>query len=200
MEEKFALGMIETKGLIGLIEAADAAVKAAKVLIVDYERTGSGLGIIKFRGSVGAVKAALEAGARAAQKVGQLIASHVIPNPDEGTEPMIKPQEHYGTMNPAKEFHRQAEKKRQVKRAVPEKIAPKAAKGGLAVKLEKGDKKLNAILDKMKAEGLDSLDYNEIRYFVRRIENFPMAKGKIRNAGRGQLLDALKKLNLKIVR
>ena len=74
-----ALGMVETKGLVGAIEAADAMVKAANVLLV--EQVGGGLVTVMVRGDVGAVKAATDAGASAAEKVGELISVHVIPRP-----------------------------------------------------------------------------------------------------------------------
>lgn len=76
-----ALGMIETKGLVGAIEAADAMVKAANVTLVGRELVGAGLVTVMVRGDVGAVKAATEAGAEAAQRVGTLISVHVIPRP-----------------------------------------------------------------------------------------------------------------------
>lgn len=76
-----ALGMIETKGLIGLIEAADAMVKAAKVVLVGYEKVGGGYVTAMVRGDVAACKAATDAGAAAAQKVGELVSVHVIPRP-----------------------------------------------------------------------------------------------------------------------
>lgn len=76
-----SLGMIETKGLVGAIEAADAMVKAANVALVGKEQIGSGLVTVMVRGDVGAVKAATDAGASAAEKVGELIAVHVIPRP-----------------------------------------------------------------------------------------------------------------------
>lgn len=76
-----ALGMIETKGLVGAIEAADAMVKAANVTLVGKEQIGSGLVTVMVRGDVGAVKAATDAGAAAAERVGELIAVHVIPRP-----------------------------------------------------------------------------------------------------------------------
>ena len=81
MEQGKALGMIETKGLVGMIEAADAMVKAAKVELVTYEKTGGGYVTAIVRGDVAAVKAATEAGAHAAEKVGELISVHVIPRP-----------------------------------------------------------------------------------------------------------------------
>ena len=76
-----ALGMIETKGLVGSIEAADAMVKAANVYLIGKEHVGGGLVTVMVRGDVGAVKAATDAGAAAAQRVGELISVHVIPRP-----------------------------------------------------------------------------------------------------------------------
>ncbi|AEB76400.1 ethanolamine utilization microcompartment protein EutM [Clostridium botulinum] len=88
-----ALGMIETKGLVGSIEAADAMVKAANVYLIGKEYIGGGLVTVMVRGDVGAVKAATDAGAAAAQRVGELISVHVIPRPHsevEGILPSVK--------------------------------------------------------------------------------------------------------------
>lgn len=76
-----ALGMIETKGFVGMVEASDAMVKAAKVDLVGYEKIGGGYVTAIVRGDVAAVKAATEAGSRAAEKVGELVSVHVIPRP-----------------------------------------------------------------------------------------------------------------------
>ncbi len=84
-----ALGMIETKGLVGAIEAADAMVKAANVHLVGKELVGGGLVTIVVRGDVGAVKAATDAGAAAAKRVGELVSVHVIPRPHGEVEMII---------------------------------------------------------------------------------------------------------------
>jgi ethanolamine utilization protein EutM len=84
-----ALGMIETKGLVGAIEAADAMVKAANVTLVGRELVGAGLVTVMVRGDVGAVKAATEAGAEAAQRVGTLLSVHVIPRPNSEVDAII---------------------------------------------------------------------------------------------------------------
>ena len=84
-----ALGMIETKGLIGSVEAADAMVKAANVKLVGKELVGGGLVTVFVRGDVGAVKAATDAGAAAAQRVGELLSVHVIPRPDGMVESIL---------------------------------------------------------------------------------------------------------------
>lgn len=84
-----ALGMVETKGLVGAVEAADAMVKAANVTLVGYEKIGSGLVTVMVRGDVGAVKAAVDAGAAAAKIVGEVVSIHVIPRPHSDTELII---------------------------------------------------------------------------------------------------------------
>ncbi len=87
--EKEALGMVETRGLIGAIEAADAMVKAANVKLVGKEKVGSGLVTVMVRGDVGAVKAAVDAGAAAAKRVGELVSVHVIPRPHDDVEGIL---------------------------------------------------------------------------------------------------------------
>lgn len=84
-----ALGLIETKGLIGSIEAADAMVKAANVVLVGKEYIGAGYVTVMVRGDVGAVKAATDAGAAAARRVGELVAVHVIPRPHTEVEKIL---------------------------------------------------------------------------------------------------------------
>ncbi len=81
-----ALGMVETKGLVGSIEAADAMVKAANVTLIGKEQIGAGLVTVMVRGDVGAVKAATDAGASAASRVGELVSVHVIPRPHNEVE------------------------------------------------------------------------------------------------------------------
>ena len=81
-----ALGMIETRGLVGAVEAADAMVKAANVTLIGREQVGSGLVTVMVRGDVGAVKAATDAGAAAASRVGELVSVQVIPRPHEEVE------------------------------------------------------------------------------------------------------------------
>ena len=81
MSNTNALGMVETRGLVGAIEAADAMVKSANVTLVGKEQVGGGLVTVMVRGDVGAVKSATDAGAAAAEKVGELVSVHVIPRP-----------------------------------------------------------------------------------------------------------------------
>jgi ethanolamine utilization protein EutM len=84
-----SLGMIETKGMVGAIEAADAMTKAANVTLVGYEKIGSGLITVMVRGDVGAVKAATDAGASAAERVGEVVSVHVIARPHTEIERLI---------------------------------------------------------------------------------------------------------------
>ena len=84
-----ALGMVETRGLVAAIEAADAMVKAAQVVLIGTEKIGSGLVTVMVRGDVGAVKAAVEAGAANASKLGELVATHVIPRPHQDVEKIL---------------------------------------------------------------------------------------------------------------
>ncbi len=92
-----ALGMVETKGLVGAVEAADAMVKAANVVLIGSEYVGGGFVTVMVRGDVGAVKAATDAGAAAAKRVGELVSVHVIPRPHSDIE-MILPQSSRGSI------------------------------------------------------------------------------------------------------
>ena len=86
---KEALGMVETRGLVGAVEAADAMVKAANVVLMGKEKIGSGLVTVMVRGDVGAVKASVDAGAAAAKRVGELYSVHVIPHPHDDVEGIL---------------------------------------------------------------------------------------------------------------
>ena len=93
-----ALGMVETRGLVGAIEAADAMVKSANVQLIGKEQIGGGLVTVMVRGDVGAVKSATDAGAAAAEKVGELISVHVIPRPHNEVE-LILPHGNPGSQS-----------------------------------------------------------------------------------------------------
>lgn len=88
-ERKIALGMVETRGLVGSVEAADAMAKASQVIVLGKEYVGGGYSTVMCRGDVGAVKAAIEAGAEAARRVGELVAVHIIPKPDLQVERIL---------------------------------------------------------------------------------------------------------------
>jgi ethanolamine utilization protein EutM len=97
-----ALGMVETKGMVGAIEAGDAMVKAANVRLVSFEKIGGGYVTAMVRGDVGAVKAATEAGAKAAAAVGEVYAVHIIPRPHSDLEDIFPIQVGSDTKTPAK--------------------------------------------------------------------------------------------------
>lgn len=101
MAEKgfIALGLVETKGLVGSIEAADAMVKAANVRLIGKEKIGGGYVTVMVRGDVGAVKAATEAGAAAAKRVGELVSVHVIPRPHDDVEMILPKMEQGGKVD-----------------------------------------------------------------------------------------------------
>lgn len=86
---EIALGMVETRGLVGAVEAADAMVKAARVRLIGKEKVGGGYTTVMVRGEVGAVKAATDAGAAAARRVGELVSVHVIPRPHSEVEQIL---------------------------------------------------------------------------------------------------------------
>ncbi|MCJ7715538.1 MAG: BMC domain-containing protein [Anaerolineales bacterium] len=92
-----ALGMVETRGLVGAVEAADAMVKAANVFLIGSEYVGGGYVTVMVRGDVGAVKAATDAGGAAAKRVGELVSIHVIPRPHENVE-MVLPNSSKGSI------------------------------------------------------------------------------------------------------
>ena len=89
MAETLALGMIETKGLVASIEAADTMTKSANVRLIGYEKIGSGLVTVMIRGDVAACKAAVDSGKIAAEKVGKVVSAHVIPRPHRDVEKML---------------------------------------------------------------------------------------------------------------
>ncbi len=88
-----ALGLVETRGLVGSVEAADAMVKAANVQLIGYEKIGGGYVTVMVRGDVGAIKAATDAGAEAAARVGEVVSVHVIPRPHADVESILPLQE-----------------------------------------------------------------------------------------------------------
>ncbi|MBI3189211.1 MAG: BMC domain-containing protein [Ignavibacteriales bacterium] len=126
----YALGLIETRGLIGAIEAADAMVKAAHVELIGKERVDAGFIVIKVKGDVASVKAAVDAGAAAAQRVGELISTHVIPRPDTDVEILIYPPPSQTKEKSLPHFPKsEPEKKKKEKLPVSPPPAPKKKRG-----------------------------------------------------------------------
>ena len=140
---QLALGLIETKGLIGAIEAADAMVKAANVKLVSKEKITAALVTVKIIGEVAAVKSAVDAGAAAAQRVGQLVSAHVIPRPDDQLESII----YYSSLSPELETKEPPKKTRSaesktVKEIVEEKVEANEDLNNLFDSVEKSSEEI----------------------------------------------------------
>lgn len=167
-----ALGMIETKGLVGAIEAADAMVKAANVTLTGKEHVGGGLVTVMVRGDVGAVKAATDAGAAAAARVGELISVHVIARPHDELEPILPGENN--TSVPAEPAEPGLIVKPAIKSAAT--AAPKTKKKPIAVPAD-----------------IESMSVVQLRKFARSIKGFPIEGREISKANRATLLGLIKK-------
>ena len=194
----YALGLIETRGLVGAIEAADAATKAADVELIGRERADAGLMTIKIRGDVAAVRAAVDAGAAAAQRVGELISVHVIPRPDDETEILIYPPPSQTKEKPREDVSpapREPESRRgrAPKRATPsEEIeSPAAEKEAPAAEPESAGP---ATTDEqtLRTE-LEAMTVHALRHYARSVEGLPIFGRQISRANRQELIDIIMK-------
>lgn len=177
---ELALGLIETKGLVGAIEAADAAVKAANVELIGKEKITAALVTIKIKGEVAAVKSAVDAGAAAAQRVGQLISTHVIPRPDDQIDFIVESPD-------------------QVAQPIPKKRGrPPKSKDEVSLfdsTSEQNDSE--TVTDEQLNLGdinLEELTVEELRRLARKTPNFPIYGRQISIANRSTLLDYFSKL------
>jgi len=212
-----ALGLVETKGLVAAIEAADAMLKASKVRLVGKERALAGLITIVVVGDVAAVKASVDAGAAAAQRVGELVSVHVIPKPDDqintilpleefkinsASEKIIKPK-------PSEKITEEKVAKKElkvtpkVKPDIPIKEKPKKEetsisssdtiarlkREALGKKVDEEKTKKITSTDEINMRELEKLNVHQLRRLARSTENFPIKGREISRANRGQLLD-----------
>ena len=189
----YALGLVETKGLIGAIEAADAMVKTAQVILVGKERTDPAMITIKVVGDTAAVRSAVEAGAAAAQRVGQLVSKHIIPRPAEGLKELIfakstRTEQEVeallgvrGEQSPA-EVETEEEPEEEEPSAQEDLFTPPAD-------LNPEDQKY---FDK-----LNAMTVHELRSFARKVEGLPIYGREISRANKSQLLEELLKLRVK---
>ena len=185
----YALGLIETRGLVGAIEAADAMVKAADVMLIGKERADAGLMTIKVKGDVAAVRAAVDAGAAAAQRVGELVSAHVIPRPDNDTEILI-----YPPPSQTKEKQVQAAPSERPRRGRPRKLnlpEPAAVPQSQAA----GEEPPPALSDD---EGtyrsqLEAMTVHELRRHARSIPGLAIFGRQISKANRDHLIEELMK-------
>jgi len=206
-----ALGMVETRGLIASIEAADAMVKAAKVTLLGKEKIKAGLVTVLVVGETAAVKSAVDAGAAAAQRVGELISTHIIPRPDDQVDNIVAIKAEiesikiYDEPPPQKKPGRrrrqiQSEKKVEEIESV---IKPSSSSTierlkeealGITLSTEKPAKsKSKSELDFTMAE-LEVMNVHQLRRFARDLESFPIKGREISRANRGELLDYFKEL------
>lgn len=195
-----ALGMIETRGLVASIEAADAMVKAANVTLQCKEHVGGGLVTVMVRGDVGAVKAAVDAGAAAAERVGELISAHVIPRPHaeveeilsvSGPEAPVSPPEPPAPKSAPEPSRPKPEPE---PKSEPERAAPKAEKLGLKA-LAEGQEK--AVPDpgtvQKTTDELENMKVVDLRRLARDSGLNSMTRKEIRFAQKDQLVEAIKR-------
>ena len=218
---QLALGLIETKGLIGAIEAADAMVKAANVKLVSKEKITAALVTVKIIGEVAAVKSAVDAGAAAAQRVGQLVSAHVIPRPDDQLEEII----YYSSLQPVAETKEiKKEKPREKKLTERETLFGEIAEPEPKTVVRKPKPKVSAEkpaavskLDSLREEAikemggaekpaettsqeipssevLSKLNVHKLRHLARSFENFPIKGRQISRANRDELIEHFDKL------
>ncbi len=213
---QLALGLIETKGLIGAIEAADAMLKAANVKLVSKEKSTAALVTIKVVGEVAAVRAAVDAGTAAAQRVGQLVSAHVIPRPADELEFIIYDQHvaagtdskkvkqkkkisspgDYSLFEPNEEKEEQKIEEVSEEKELKEKVEEKLeAEEVSEIKVEDSEQSEIEVEKKESTEDvpakaeLENLNVHELRHLARSFENFPIKGRDISKANRQKLLD-----------
>lgn len=202
----YALGLIETKGLVAAIEAADAMVKASNVKIIGKEKVTGALIIIKVVGETAAVKASVDAGSAAAQRVGELVSAHVIPRPDDQVDSILFDRK----------WNEDKKEKTPTNKATPSntpKVKPQEIKSNTVVKdkkkklATKAKPKVQEIVSKTKTATVGSpkekyppmdqliiLNVHALRRIARGFEDFPIKGREISKANRAKLLDYFKSL------
>lgn len=179
-----ALGLIETKGLVASVEAADAMVKSANVVLTGRVRVGGGLVTIMVRGDVGAVKAAIDAGAAAAARVGELISVHVIPRPHEEIEKILE-----SIIKPKLVEEEKLEAKSEEKpKAKSKENKMEDSKALQDMNLLVQDKGLGGVMKE-----LNTWSVMELRKFARVFKDLSIAKIQITNANKRTLVDEIYK-------
>ncbi len=203
-----ALGLIETKGLVGAIEAADAMAKAADVKIISKEKVTGALVIIKIMGETAAVKASVDAGSAAAQRVGQLVSAHVIPRPDDQIDAIIfdnlikSERKNLSGKNIEKKAVVSVKKKPEIKSQLLKESAPQKAEKVKQVSEKKQkpiSKKVETLSSKpsRKVPPMDELvilNVHALRRIARGFDDFPIKGRDISKANRAKLLDHFKSM------
>jgi microcompartment protein CcmL/EutN len=193
---EYALGLIETRGLVGAIEAADAMTKTADVSLISKERSGGGLITIKIKGDVAAVRAAVDAGAAAAQRVGELVSSHVIPRPDDETEILIYPTSGKTKDELQSEQTPQAKLRRGKTKSVKLPSAVVAVPEPTLLESEETIEPPVTMSDDEHGyrEQLDAMTVHELRRYARSIKGLMIFGRQISRANRDQLIEELMKV------
>ena len=203
-----ALGLIETRGLVGAIEAADAMMKAANVKLISKEYTSGALVIIKIMGETAAVKASVDAGSVAAQRIGELVSAHVIPRPDDQVDILLFDNE---KSIPEKASSKKSTSVIQEKKVLKTEVQEKPIKKNIksidsdlkseekVVQKPKADIKAAPVskTSKIKLPSMDQLvvlNVHGLRRIARGIESFPIKGRDISKANRSKLLDFFKEL------
>jgi ethanolamine utilization protein EutM len=181
-----ALGLIETKGLVGAIEATDAAAKAAAVVVSSVELTEAAYLTIKIEGELGAVQAAVQAGATAAEKIGELVSVHVIPNPDDGLGKILLPRRYISKYHP--EDSRPLYDPEGFEPDMP--ISKKTPKR----KTKPTKRKPTAKTKKNDFTNLKKKTVSQLRKLARKMDKFPLKGREISMANKSKLLDAFKSI------
>ena len=195
----YALGLIETRGLIGAIEAADAAMKAADVELLGRERADAGLMMIKIRGDVAAVRAAVDAGAAAAQRVGELVSIHVIPRPDDEMEILIFPpasqtKERPAAPLPATAAPKAEKKPAREKRASAAPAAVPAAHDDAPAPVSAPEAMPMSDDEQTYRAEIEALSVHALRRYARSMPGLPIAGRQISRANRDELIQLIMKV------
>jgi len=190
---EYALGLIETRGLVGAIEAADAMTKTADVSLISKERSGGGLITIKIKGDVAAVRAAVDAGAAAAQRVGELVSSHVIPRPDDETEILVYPTSEKNKVEQRPEQPPQAKPRRVKAKTVISPSVDTAVTKPLLPESAEAVEPPTVISDDERGyrEQLDAMTVHELRRYARSVQGLTIFGRQISRANRDQLIEEL---------
>jgi microcompartment protein CcmL/EutN len=202
----YALGLIETRGLVGAIEAADAALKTADVQLIGKERAEAGLITIKIIGDVAAVRAAVDAGAAAAQRIGELVSVHVIPRPDDELEILIHPPIVLQKERRTEEAPRPAQEPRRAPEPRPRRFpaAKTAAKPEPVVKEKPLQARPEATETPMSDDEqeykkqLEGLTVHALRHYARSVKGLPIFGRQISRANREELIAELIKVKFSI--
>jgi len=187
-----ALGLIETRGLIGAIVATDAAAKGAAVVVTSVELTDAAFLTLKIEGDLGAVQAAVEAGTEAAEKVGDLIAAHVIPRPDKGLGPIMPPQRYVSMYHPDDDRPPLTDDSGEPDMPVGPRPTAPSAPGRPRPPKKRSRAARQQPKGATRQSDLDKMTVGQLRQLARTMENFPLKGREISMANKKQLIDALR--------